>query len=54
MASPGLDAESPRSGIFRCGGLPNPRKGANDKGLKVNGVSYSHEQANQSGWTIVF
>jgi len=26
----------------------------NEKGLKVHGVSYSHAQANQPGWTIVF
>lgn len=26
----------------------------NRDGLKVNGVSYTHEQANQPGWTIVF
>ena len=26
----------------------------NDQGLKVDGVSYTKEQANQPGWTIVF
>jgi hypothetical protein len=26
----------------------------NDRGLKVHGVSYTREQANQPGWTIVF
>lgn len=26
----------------------------NDKGLKVDGVSYTREQANRPGWTIVF
>ncbi|CAG9933959.1 protein of unknown function [Candidatus Nitrotoga arctica] len=26
----------------------------NQNGLKVHGVSYTKEQANQPGWTIVF
>jgi hypothetical protein len=26
----------------------------NSNGLKVDGVSYTREQANQPGWTIVF
>jgi hypothetical protein len=26
----------------------------NGDGLKVDGVSYTREQANQPGWTIVF
>jgi len=26
----------------------------NSNGLKVDGVSYTREQANQPGWTVVF
>jgi len=26
----------------------------NEQGLKVDGVSYTKEQASQPGWTIVF